>query len=544
MILRAIARWAHRLTRGGSLRGCQECRGRYEQLLHEMGGRRGVRILVVGRGDTVAEEADWIRRLFPLARVSCADVAGRRGPSCGGRHAGNTSPSSRGEEEVAEYLILSTTCLRPHQLLAYVLLPRRPGKPKTLFLIANCRITDRLLPCLRRLARYGSDLAAIHALRGVIALVSSCRRAPSRAPIRVLVNVEGGLGDIAMCTPIFRALRGAYPRAYIACRVSMPTGAELLQTSPHLDEAVAIGLYGHRLTRYPRILFQLVRLASYRFDFSLSAMGTPMPFSSSVPFLVGVRRRIGPRCVAGPPLVRFLTHCAPIGRPSDRIGGCLAVVEYAGVTPLGRHMQLSPLPAARKWVDGLLAGSARTPVVVVHPGGSATAPQKRWPTRHFIRLIDQLYAEKQCRILLIGSTEEAPLIERISRGCHAPTEALAGALGIQQLLALVARSDLVVANDSGPMHFALALGSPVVAVFGPTDPRFYIGPVVPPSCRVLRASPFCPPQSECDVYAGLPPEEREMQRPCRSIYGVCTDAVSVSQALEAALDLLDMKREH
>jgi heptosyltransferase-2 len=131
--------------------------------------------------------------------------------------------------------------------------------------------------------------------------------------------------------------------------------------------------------------------------------------------------------------------------------------------------------------------------------GAAFGPAKRWLPERFGGLADRLIGALNADVLIFGSAAERPLAEKIASTMkHTPAIA-AGETSLRQLLALMARCRLIVANDSGPMHLAAALGIPLVAIFGSTDERA-TGPLGS-RVRIVKRGVECSPcgRRECPI---------------------------------------------
>jgi lipopolysaccharide heptosyltransferase II len=157
-------------------------------------------------------------------------------------------------------------------------------------------------------------------------------------------------------------------------------------------------------------------------------------------------------------------------------------------------------PEAHRFAEEFLAAAnaQRRPVVVLLP--SSRWATKRWPADCFAALADRVTAELDGAALFLGGAGDAPLVERI-RGMmmmKGKSLSLAGGTSIKQSAALLSRAAAVVANDSGPMHLAAALGAPVVALYGPTSPA-RTGPYGG-NVRVFKSTRECAPcfDPECD----------------------------------------------
>ena len=111
-----------------------------------------------------------------------------------------------------------------------------------------------------------------------------------------------------------------------------------------------------------------------------------------------------------------------------------------------------------------------TPIVTINPGATYGSA-KRWYPDRFAAVAEALSGEWSARVVVVGSTEEAPLAGEIEAATRNPPINLAGKTTVRELMALLSLSSFLVTNDSGPMHIGAALGVPLVAIFGPTDWR-------------------------------------------------------------------------
>jgi lipopolysaccharide heptosyltransferase II len=166
------------------------------------------------------------------------------------------------------------------------------------------------------------------------------------------------------------------------------------------------------------------------------------------------------------------------------------------------------------------------PLVVIH-AGSINGSAKRWPVSHWSRFVDQLHARSGAQIVSIGSAADASLAEEVRAGAAAPVISVAGKTDIESLIGLIAHADLVASGDSGPLHLAAAAERPLLAVYGPTDPRIHgpFRPIAP--VRLLRSDIVCSP-----CYSMAATAECPLGDP------VCMRLVSVESMVERALELL------
>lgn len=153
----------------------------------------------------------------------------------------------------------------------------------------------------------------------------------------------------------------------------------------------------------------------------------------------------------------------------------LDVLRGLAIEPSVTRPMLSPSPAEEEAARQLLARWARP--VILHPGGAenpgATMPDKRWPADRYAELARWLDAEGY-DVIFTGGRGDRDLVERIIADARLPADrSQAGEVDLRMAAALAARAQVVVAGDTGMSHIAAAAAAPVVAIFGPTNPRRY-----------------------------------------------------------------------
>lgn len=277
---------------------------------------------------------------------------------------------------------------------------------------------------------------------------------------RILVLRFRALGDVLLATPLLAALRRHYPEARIDYLVDAPL-APLLAGSPDVDRLLA---YPRRAR--PRWLSDLrwaLRLRRERYDLLLDLQGSST--SALFTLLSGARRRHGYR-------VRhrhwFYTEKAERGWPAARgrpyapINHFL-LVESLGIAPTDLSLRLPPAP--RDEPNPLPVGPG--PCLLVAPG--ATWSAKQWPAAHYAALSRERRAAGW-RVALMGAASERALLAEIAAASGAsvietPT--------VPTMVAAIRHADLLLSGDSGARHVAVALGTPSLALFGPSDPAIW-----------------------------------------------------------------------
>lgn len=283
----------------------------------------------------------------------------------------------------------------------------------------------------------------------------------------VLVKAPNWLGDVVMALPAFEYLKAAMPGVRIAALIKAPLG-DVLRACPHVDEVIE---YSHR--RGLRGALDVMRtIRRVRRRYFHAAVLLPNSLSSALWMaLAGIPRRVGAR---GQWRRWLLTH--PVARrPKDMHQGdyYLEVVSRLAEAraPSAPHLPVRESDAA--WSERFLRErglNSGTPIVGLNPG-AAYGPAKRWLPERFAEVGRRLRDECGAEVLVFGSNADADVVsavvEQIGRGAHD----LAGRTRLGELAALMARCDVVVTNDTGPMHLAGAVGARVVALFGSTSPE-------------------------------------------------------------------------
>jgi lipopolysaccharide heptosyltransferase II len=182
------------------------------------------------------------------------------------------------------------------------------------------------------------------------------------------------------------------------------------------------------------------------------------------------------------------------------------------------------LPAGAKARALDMLGSARSPVVGMHVSGGREI--KQWPPERFGQVGAGLANERGATIVLTGSSNDRSLVDAARRAIADDAVIdLTGQLDLVSLAAILERLDLYITGDTGPMHLAAAVGTPVVAIFGPSDPARY----APRAARVVRIDLPCSP---CNRIR-LPPTR------CVGHTPDCLAGIDADSVYRAALDVLD-----
>ena len=285
----------------------------------------------------------------------------------------------------------------------------------------------------------------------------------SVTPKRILVIRLDRIGDVVLSTPVLQALRQQYPHAFIAMMVR-PACEEVVQGNPYLNEVILYEKDGAHRSVMATIQFAR-RLRRYEFDTALVLH--PSNRSHWIPWLARIPVRIGYDRKSGWLLTHRLLHRKQEGSKHE------AVYTLELLAPLGMTLPENPrpvvliLPRAAKRVGTLLAEHAiqsTDRLVAIHP--SASCVSKRWMPKRFAEVADHLITNDGVRICVVAGPDDACFADQVVSAMQHPVANFAGRLGVAELAALLHRCQLLISNDSGPVHIAAAVGTPVVDIFG------------------------------------------------------------------------------
>jgi heptosyltransferase II len=296
-------------------------------------------------------------------------------------------------------------------------------------------------------------------------------------PKSILVIRYSALGDVVLATSVLEPLRERWPRARIEW-VTDPLYAPLLDGLPELARV-------HRLAREgPDSAMALAGRLRGRFDAVVdlqNKLRSAVVARSAAPLRTVFKRRTAARALlslfgSDPPLVR--AHATQLYVEA------LAPLDVTRAGPV--KVSLSPQAVALA-ADALRG--VEPPAVALAPG--ARWATKRWAAERFAAVADQLHAQGT-RIVLCGGPGDRDAFAAFRSATRAPVAADLSFLPIDALAAAIARVQLLIACDSGPVHLATAVGTPVLALFGPTSTTRW-GP--PPPGRALSLGLPCAPCS-------------------------------------------------
>lgn len=285
---------------------------------------------------------------------------------------------------------------------------------------------------------------------------------------RIAIVKPSALGDIVHCLPVLSALRRRFPSAFIGWVVN--AGYEsLLQGHPHLDMTLPFprSAWRHGKWQAIRAYASFARkLRAQRFDLVIDVQG--LLRSGLMCALSGSARRVG-LSTAREGAAWTYTDVVRVAdyNALHAVDRYLLLAEALGAGDAPKEFILPVDARAESWAANILSTYPR-PFMAF--GVGARWLTKRWPPGHFAELARRALKQAGGTIVLIGGADERDLAADAAKGIAGPVLDLTGRTTLPQLTAILRKADVLVANDTGPLHLAVALGRPVVAPYTCTKP--------------------------------------------------------------------------
>jgi lipopolysaccharide heptosyltransferase I len=305
---------------------------------------------------------------------------------------------------------------------------------------------------------------------------------------KFLIIRLGSLGDVIHGIPAAAALRRRFPRAHIDWLVD-PRYAELLDLVECIDRRVPFE--PRDMARGARAWSVLGELRRTHYDAAIDLQG--LLKSAVLARLVGARQTIGfPRAHLREPLARLLYTDAPDPGPvSHVIERNLGLLRFLGVSDRAVYF---PLRIPRTATVAAIADRFADGYAILNPG--AAWPNKRWPAGRFGALAASIRREHGLRSVVLWGPGEEALAGAVVSASEGAAEA-APPTTITDIVGIARAARLMVSGDTGPLHIAGAVGTPLVALFGPTFPERN-GPWAPRDVTLSRvATCSCPYERRC-----------------------------------------------
>jgi len=288
----------------------------------------------------------------------------------------------------------------------------------------------------------------------------------------LVIRQHDQLGDFLLSTPVWRALRQFFPQAHIAV-IARTYTAELAQHHQYLDDVLVVP--EKLLWWTPAKIWRLWRGLRRGWDLTIvlntvshSLTSDLLAYGSGARYILGSEHRVFPGCKRNFFYNLTARYFSPAKPQSERN---LDIVRHLGINTEDAS-EVMTLTAAEKtfardfWREQNLAENAV--VIAMHPGAGKI--HNRWPVEKFAELANLLHRRFEVRMIVTWGPHENELGINFCRRLVFDPIVVHG-LSLRQLAAILAPTQVFICNDTGVMHLAAAVGTPLVAIFGPTDPH-------------------------------------------------------------------------
>jgi lipopolysaccharide heptosyltransferase II len=341
----------------------------------------------------------------------------------------------------------------------------------------------------------------------------------------------GGIGDILLSTPALRALRKVYSDAEINLLVS-PRVFPIGERMSYIDNVYPFEIqYGGSMPfrkAFHNFLI-LMKLRTMKFDLAINMRTLGSEKSAKkvkwILALINPGKTVG-RDTEG----RGYFYDVKIPETDEgtkyEMKYDIETVQALGAHVFDRNIEIEIEEKSKKNISTTLQsqGISRDDIIIgLHPGGM---PSRRWPLEQFSEVAKKITEEIDCQFIITGGKDEVKLGKRLSEMSHGQIVDMSGRVNLDELCALINRCDLYISNDTGPMHIAAILRTPLVAIFGPGDVTRFDPRNISDTAIVMHECVDCAPcnRIECDTL-------------------ICLKVITPKEVTRAALQLLKGKKK-
>lgn len=323
-----------------------------------------------------------------------------------------------------------------------------------------------------------------------------------------------GMGSIIQATPMLHALRQRYPDAEIIF-VSTRSNSKVLEKIDLINTVVLVddsGLWALIISNIKALLLLMRKRPEVYFDLEIYS-----DYSTIFTTLTMAQNRVGFYLRSSSFRLGIYTHMM-FFNPRAPIAKVYLQMAYL----IGCEVKDYPLYQLQA-TDGPIVETGK-PYIVINPNASDLRLERRWGQQQFVQLIERLLNDHQHDVYLVGSKDEKPYVDQIAAQIdNSRLHNAAGATSIDGLIDMVARAELMISNDTGPMHVAFSTRTPVVCLFGPCAPDQYS---MSDNAYVIYKDVYCSP---CVHDFEIPP--------CKG-NNVCMQLISIDEVYQVVNDLL------
>lgn len=339
---------------------------------------------------------------------------------------------------------------------------------------------------------------------------------------KILVIKMSAIGDVILSIPSLKALRKKFPKAVIKVLVGLPS-SDALRGCPYIDDRI---VYNPGTGRLGFKSFIDLAAKLRREDFNIVVDLQNNRKSHLLAFLCMASLRYG--YDNGKWSFLLNKRVKDIKTPVDPIEHQFRTLRLLGIEKADEKLELWPSKEDEEWADNFLREnwlSRGYPLVGINIGASDRWQSKRWDAVYIAQLCDELAKRHNVRTLLTGVNRDLEETRKIIRKSNCKPIVAVGKTDILELASLIRRCRLYITTDSAPLHVAASVDVPLVALFGPTDPKRHIPHVK--NYKVLKSKLSCSP----------------CYRPYCGKNNRCMKRIKVDEVMSAVEEFLGLKEE-
>ncbi len=282
---------------------------------------------------------------------------------------------------------------------------------------------------------------------------------------KILIVRLDRIGDVLLSTPAIKAARDTYPDSHIAVMVR-PYAKDIVEGNPYLNEVILYDRSGREKNLSGNLKF-IDHLRRKNFDIALILH--PTKRTHIITFLAGIPVRVGYDKKWGNLLTKKIPNVKQFGLKHE-IDYTLDILKYAGIETNDRALYMPLKETSEKAISEVFEKNGITKdslIITLNPGASCAS--KRWRPENFAKVGDLLARERGAKIIIISDLKDKPFADKTTALMKVAPLNLAGMTSVADIASVLKRSRLFISNDSGPVHIACAVGTPVIAIFGRSD---------------------------------------------------------------------------
>lgn len=289
---------------------------------------------------------------------------------------------------------------------------------------------------------------------------------PRKYCYKILLIRTDRIGDVLLSTPAIKAVRRHFPSAHIGVMVR-PYAKEIVLGSPYIDEVILYDKDSRHKSVFSSLKFAF-NLRKKRFDLSLILH--PTNRVNIISFLAGIPKRIGWNRKMGFLLTKKIEDKKHLGEKHE-LEYSLDIIRAIGIETQDKALSIPLRKDHRKNIEEFFEKNNigdKDRLIAINP--TASCPSKTWPIENFIALSAELIKRYNAKILIVSGPEDVKKTKGLAASLKKDVIDASGKTSVGQLAWLLRKAVVFISNDSGPVHIATAVGTPVIAIFGRAQP--------------------------------------------------------------------------